>query len=283
MADCFRITYNAENSYDYPVTAATWQFLILPLENESQHHLKFEFSNSLGAYWELSHSGFGFRTIRVRSKGPVSRISFTAEISLIKEVVNPFAFNPEMVPPFNGPELKLQDFRLTFARYIRPTHLTTLPPGSAALYSWDQGEGYLEKLQALNTWVYEYLYYTPGVTDVDTSLEEVLGLNKGVCQDFAHLFIALARNKGIPARYVSGYLHQGKGYFGDAQMHAWAEAWVPGIGWIGFDPTNNILAASNHIKVAHGRDYDDCAPLKGIVFGEGENTSQHAVAVQSQQ
>ncbi len=137
-------------------------------------------------------------------------------------------------------------------------------------------------LQRLMHWVYKELFYTPNVTCVDTRLEEVIRLKKGVCQDFSHLFIAIARVNGIPSRYVSGYLHQGHGYFGDSQMHAWTECFIPGLGWIGFDATNNIIANEDHIKVAHEKDYRDCFPFQGIIYTRGENHTQHLVQVIAQ-
>jgi transglutaminase-like putative cysteine protease len=93
----------------------------------------------------------------------------------------------------------------------------------------------------------------------------------------------MARQNGIPTRYVSGYLNQEHGLLGDSQMHAWAEAYIPFVGWKGFDPTNNILANTNHIKVCHGKDYNDCSPLRGVIYSNGQNVTSHTVLVQSQQ
>lgn len=274
MAEVYTIAYAAENVYEHPVIEACWQFLIVPEENTSQAQVSFSFQNSAGAPWERSSNGFGFTTIRVRNRHALERISFRAEFRVTKTQVNPFDFNGASPPVYDPKELHDLDFRLQFSTYLRPTPLTLLPP-SAAFFRLTEGVNLLDNLKALNLWVYEDLKYTPGLTHVDTQLEEILEHRQGVCQDFAHLFVAIARYHGLPARYVSGYLHQGLGFFGDAQMHAWAEVWVPGIGWIGFDPTNNILAASDHIKVAHGRDYSDCAPIKGVLYGPGTNTSMH--------
>ena len=77
-------------------------------------------------------------------------------------------------------------------------------------------------------------------------------------------------------------MHQGNGYFGDSQMHAWVECCLPETGWIGFDPTNNLIAAENHIKVAHGKDYTDCPPLKGVVYSSGKNETEYTVQVSAQ-
>ncbi|NNC34827.1 MAG: transglutaminase family protein, partial [Croceitalea sp.] len=163
--------------------------------------------------------------------------------------------------------------------YLYKTHFTTLPLKHRELFVFDKNASIFENLNALNHWTFLHLYFKTGVTDVKTTLDEIIEKRHGVCQDFSHLFCALARENGVPARYVSGYLHQGNGYFGDSQMHAWAEAYIPNIGWIGFDPTNDLLAGTNHIKVAHGRDYSECSPLKGVVYSSGSNETSHTVNV----
>ena len=110
--------------------------------------------------------------------------------------------------------------------------------------------------------------YGPAVTSVYTGVEEVLELRAGVCQDFAHLFIAAARAMGVPARYVSGYIHiAGARGVTEGASHAWAEAWIPGSGWVGFDATHPVRAGENHVRVAAGRDYRDAAPTRGVYVG----------------
>ena len=114
--------------------------------------------------------------------------------------------------------------------------------------------------------------YAPGATDADSPIEQVLETRRGVCQDYAHVMIALARGWGIPSRYVSGYLHL-EGVEGEqtpeGASHAWAEFRLPGLGWVGFDPTNGAPADHRHVRVAVGRDYADAAPTRGVLFGGG--------------
>jgi transglutaminase-like putative cysteine protease len=122
--------------------------------------------------------------------------------------------------------------------------------------------------------IYKTIEFKPGFTTVNTPVETVIKLRKGVCQDFAHLMITCLRNMGLPARYVSGYLETvplpGKEKLvGADASHAWVAVFFPEIGWVEFDPTNGILPSYKHIIVAYGRDYHDVAPLKGIVFSSG--------------
>ncbi|WP_192821318.1 transglutaminase family protein [Rufibacter sp. LB8] len=130
--------------------------------------------------------------------------------------------------------------------------------------------------------MYDLLEFDPEPTDVHTPVSEVLELKRGVCQDFTHLFLALARLSKIPCRYVSGYLNQGLNLTGTAVMHAWAEAYLPGFGWQGFDPTNNLLADSNYNKAANGTDYGDCSPLKGVLKTNGGQETKYHVKVHPQ-
>ena len=124
--------------------------------------------------------------------------------------------------------------------------------------------------------------YEPGSTEVDSSLEQVLETGRGVCQDYTHVMLAVARSWGIPSRYVSGYVHS-DGASGEAAeagvSHAWAEFLLPGLGWLGLAPTNDTLADLCHIPVAVGRDYVDAVPTRGTVFGGGKSTLEVRVSV----
>lgn len=110
------------------------------------------------------------------------------------------------------------------------------------------------------------IVYTTGVTEVDTPIEEVVRVGRGVCQDMAHLMIAVARRRGVAARYVSGWLHL-PGLEGPGESHAWVELAVPGMGWVEFDPTHPAPSTEHYVRLAVGRDYDDVPPLRGSYLG----------------
>ncbi|WP_282180559.1 transglutaminase-like domain-containing protein [Maribacter stanieri] len=279
----FEVTYKAENIYADWVHDAHWQFLIIPFENESQHEVQIEFSNSLYANTEYSINGFGFKTLRVHPKKKFKQISFEAKFKFKKEEIDPYDFNINSDLSVEYNELEHFDFKITHERFLKQTIYTKLNSTQDLLYKFDTTVSVFQNLENLNHWIYKFIQFKTGVTKVGTLLKGLLLNKQGVCQDFAHLFCALARTNGIPTRYVSGYLDQNSGYMGDSQMHAWVECYIPGIGWKGFDPTNNILANTNHIKVCHGKDYNDCSPLKGIIHTGGQNKTTHTVMVQSQQ
>jgi transglutaminase-like putative cysteine protease len=132
-------------------------------------------------------------------------------------------------------------------------------------------------LDALTEHIHARFEYRPDITTVYTAVDEVLKLRSGVCQDFAHLFLAVARAMGVAARYVSGYITRVDGHVGHGASHAWAEAWIPGRGWIGYDPTNPVKAGDHHVRVAVGRDYRDVAPTRGVYLGAATEALEVAV------
>jgi transglutaminase-like putative cysteine protease len=130
--------------------------------------------------------------------------------------------------------------------------------------------------------IYTRFAYNQRSTRVDSPIDDALEARAGVCQDFAHIFIALARRLGMPARYVSGYLFHSGGSAersADGATHAWVEVLMPELGWIGIDPTNNLMAGERHIRVATGRDYSDVPPTRGVFKGTSEVRSELSVAV----
>ncbi len=121
--------------------------------------------------------------------------------------------------------------------------------------------------------------YEPESTSIETPLLEVLASRRGVCQDFAHLMIGALRARGLAARYVSGYLRGDADLQGAQASHAWVSVFMPGHGWLDFDPTNNVMPSTTHLTLAWGRDYGDIPPVKGITMGGGKHTLEVDVRV----
>jgi transglutaminase-like putative cysteine protease len=140
----------------------------------------------------------------------------------------------------------------------------------------------LTLLRDLNRDLYREIAYTKESTSVDSPIEVALRAKQGVCQDITHIMIALVRNIRIPCRYVSGYLHHDSRHAdrsADGATHAWVEALLPGLGWVGFDPTNNLVAGGRHIRTAIGRDYTDVPPTIGMMKGSAQTQLQVRVRV----
>ncbi|MET0728400.1 MAG: transglutaminase family protein [Acidimicrobiales bacterium] len=160
------------------------------------------------------------------------------------------------------------------------------------------GDDVVGTVLAIHRFVHTSLQYTPGATYIGVDVNEVLAEARGVCQDYAHLAVALCRSIGIPARYVSGYFFAksdatGKDTDGDeveVQTHAWFEAAVPGWGWLALDPTNAQQVGLRHIAIGVGRDYDDVPPVRGVYSGAGRPSTdalvemrRHSVALHQRQ
>lgn len=167
--------------------------------------------------------------------------------------------------------------------FLRPSPLTVM---SDALSAWiagfetDSNDSPLDRLSRLAEKIRGSFDYVPGSTDVDSTIDDLLTQGKGVCQDYVHLMLSVARTWGIPARYVSGYIYDTTSDGSTANaMHAWLECWLPEIGWLSFDPTNKELNQSVLIPVAVGRDYRDVIPSRGITLGGGHSRLTVGVSV----
>lgn len=164
------------------------------------------------------------------------------------------------------------------SHYARPTELLH---ALAREVRAERRDDPLTVLREINSSIYDAFAYEPQSTRVDSPIDDALGTRKGVCQDYTHIFIALARQMRVPCRYVSGYLFHRVEYNDRSAQdatHAWVEALLPGLGWVGFDPTNNLVAGERHVRVAVGRDYADVPPTRGVFKGAAD--SEVSVAVQ---
>ncbi|WP_418264332.1 transglutaminase family protein [Flavobacterium faecale] len=134
--------------------------------------------------------------------------------------------------------------------------------------------------QECSAYIYKNFKYSKGITNINTTLDEILEIKQGVCQDFAHVLLQLMRTVGIPARYVSGYICPNKaGLRGEGATHAWVEIYSPSQGWLGIDPTNNIWTMDNHVKLSVGLNFNDCTPVKGTFKGLAKQSLSVLVSI----
>jgi transglutaminase-like putative cysteine protease len=186
-------------------------------------------------------------------------------------------------------QIQIQDqtFEILDARqYVLDSPMVTISPELAnyAQSSFQPNRALVDVVHDLMQRIYKDFTYDPAFTTIATPLSEVLSFRRGVCQDFAHLAIGCLRAYGIAARYISGYVETlpepGKQRLvGADASHAWFSVYIPGTGWLDFDPTNNTVPLDQHITLAWGRDYADVTPLKGIAFGGGQHTLSVSVDV----
>jgi transglutaminase-like putative cysteine protease len=258
-----RITHSTLFSYESPVAETVMELRLQPQATAAQRLLDFVLevqpTGPLSSYVD----GFG-NTVH-----HLERIQAQTSLEVVAHIHVECNGEPEPAgggpPPldmlrFRGPVTKIPGIR-RLAAPVRQGLGSTAPAQEAAV-----GE--------LTAVIAARLRYEKGATTVHSGVAEVLALGAGVCQDFAHVLIACCRLLGIPARYVSGYVYEGE----DAthESHAWVEAWFPGMGWRGFDPTHPVRVGDRHVKVAVGRDYTDCAPTRGVYVGSGGNSTMEA-------
>lgn len=165
--------------------------------------------------------------------------------------------------------------------FCRATPLTEPGPAVAALARSINGgpDPALGRLHNLNARLHETIRFDTEATGAETSAEQAAAAGHGVCQDFAHIFIAATRLMGVPARYVSGHLFRRDGAHVQEAAHAWAEGWVGDLGWVAFDPANGICADDAYVRVACGLDYRDAAPVAGARSGGGSEELKVEVTV----
>jgi len=168
---------------------------------------------------------------------------------------------------------RIEDHWLDAKSFTLPSPLV-MPSSDLEVFakpSFSTGRPLFEAVHELSTRIYKYFEYIPNFTTIATPLQKVVQARKGVCQDFAHVAIGCLRALGLPARYVSGYIEtippEGESALvGAVASHAWFSTYIPELGWVDFDPTNNQITKDQHITVAWGRDYSDVPPLKGVIF-----------------
>ena len=278
----FDIEYSIENKYDSEVRKANYQLLLIPENNSEQKVLDYRFSCSENKEIFISKNIFGFDIISYYIIKPFTEFWFKLFVRIQKQEFNPFHVSP-LLPGIEFEIINTIDFQIDNHLFLTSTELTQMPRSVNVSFPVYSGETQVfDYLLKLNNFIYQLLEYSPESTDVNTPISKVLQIKKGVCQDFAHLFISVCRQNKIPARYVSGYLNQGAGFAGSSQLHAWVEALIPDLGWVGFDATNNLLADHHYIKIAHGTDYRDCSPIIGVLETTGLQKSIHSVKVTNQ-
>ena len=201
--------------------------------------------------------------------------------------VKPNAFLPDALP-LNAWDVidSVKDDREYFDFLLEGkfTQSSALLKKFADEIDWRRRGDPLSLLRELNSHMYQAFDYKQHVTKADSPIDVALGARLGVCQDFTHIMLTLVRQLGIPARYVSGYLFHQSEYLDRSDedaSHAWLEAWLPELGWVGFDPTNNLIVNDRHIRVSIANDYADASPSRGVF--KGMATTELGVRVQVSQ
>lgn len=248
-----KIAHRTEYSYDQPVAYALQRLRLVPLSGPTQTVANWTLAIE-GAAEEvryLDHFGNDTRLVSVTGAAHAVVVTASGEVDTQDKA------------GVLGPGKGFAPLWL----YLPATELTAAEERVGALAASVPDGAPLERLHRLMRSVFERIVWKPGTTGIATTAEQALAQGTGVCQDHAHAFIAAARKLGIPARYVSGYLLM-DGTTDQAASHAWAEAHVAGLGWVGFDCANDVCPDGRYVRVACGRDYREAAPVSGIILGQ---------------
>ena len=275
------INHATKFRYSAPITESIMELRMQPLTEGPQRCLKFDLSLKPSARVTSYRDHLGNAVHHFDIPGRHTQLVINAK-SLIETL--PREEPPEALPPGAWNELDALVEGGDYWDMLMPSHFAQQ---SATLLDFareldlKRRDDPLTVLRELNAAIYNAFDYVPQSTSADSPIDEALEARKGVCQDYSHIMIALARSLRVPCRYVSGYLFHRVEYNDRSAQdatHAWVEALLPGLGWVGFDPTNNLLAGQRHIRVAVGRDYSDVPPTRGVFKGAAE--SELSVAVQ---
>lgn len=254
------IVHSTSYHYTGPIAESVMELRLRPMDGAGQRCVDFKLELSPGIKPRQYVDGYGNNVHYFNLVKPHTRLGITSR-STVETGLAPDDQGEELVQDFLRFRSPVND--VAGVRELALAHAIGRPRSAEAIE---------HALDELTMTISRDFTYDRTITNVYSTVDEVLELRGGVCQDFAHLFVAVARAMGVPARYVSGYLHlQGEGGATTAS-HAWAEAWVSGKGWIGFDATRPIRISEHHVRLAVGRDYTDAAPTRGVYVGSATGT-----------
>lgn len=267
------LRYVTTFTYDTEVSESHNSLRASPAQTPHQRLLRYEVDVSPTARIVSYHDYWGTRVDSFGVVGKHSRLTVAADAEV--ETSSPPS-------PGDGGSWRDAAYRNEFHEYLTPTPHATWTDQIAhwAADTVNRCATVTEAAAAIQAAVGAQLDYEPGSTVVGTSVEEVFAHGRGVCQDYAHLALAAFRSLGLPARYVSGYLYAADSSSGESptdddeievSTHAWVEVHIPHHGWWGLDPTNQLVVGDRHVKIGHGRDYEDVTPLRGVYHGAAKS------------
>jgi transglutaminase-like putative cysteine protease len=261
------VQHETRLEYSEPVSEWVAEVRMEPASNEDQTCRSFHLAVSQPTAPFRFQDGFGNRVHHFNLLAPLQEVRILAAGIVETHPRGEGSRTSRAAYPLEPAELPLAV--LDYLRLRGPVAATPRlgplldalrPPPSCPLGPWAAG---------VSDYIRSHFEYARDVTDATSPIDDVLEQGKGVCQDFAHLMIAVMRSFGVPARYVSGYLHRPNQ---ESESHGWCEVWLPDLGWVGLDPTNGRPADDHFVKVAVGRDFSDVPPNKGVYRGRAEET-----------
>lgn len=275
----FKIRHITKYTYEVPVRDSANQIMLYPVADEHQEITLHAITVTGNPAIELHNDIFENKIGTFTHPLPHQELVIDSKL----EVITSSKDLPDDVKPVNEQWQALETIRqeIPYIDFLRLETFSGLPEIQRIIDDvQQQGSSPLVSAKHFCSYVYENFSYQKGITTVETTLDEIWRIKSGVCQDFAHILLVLLRSLKIPARYVSGYICPNKnGMRGEGATHAWVEAYIPFYGWLGLDPTNNCIANENHVRLAVGKNFTDCSPVKGTYRGTSNHTLEVAVTV----
>ncbi len=256
-----RISHLTRYRYGTPATSVIQILRLTPRNHDGQYVSRWRIDVSADCRLDAHEDAFGNITHSFTADGPFTELEVAVEGEVeTRDTQGIVRGAVERFPP---------------SLYLRETTLTHPDADIGALASAaraDAGQDTLKLLHGLLERIHSEMVYDTDPTHVATTAAEAYALKRGVCQDLTHIFIAAARSIGVPARYIGGYFHRNDGVTEQEAGHAWAEVFVPDLGWVAFDAANGICATDAHVRVAVGLDYLGAAPVRGMRYGGAAET-----------
>jgi transglutaminase-like putative cysteine protease len=279
----YSVRHITQFAYDPAIRESVMEVRVQPRSEAQQRCLTFSLDSFPTSNIMIYRDYLGNTVHHFDIPGRHSQLKITAQ-SLVEVTPPPV---PQTLQMGSWEELDAAVAQGDYWEMLLPSHFartTNLLLDLAKELKLERRESPLETLLGLTQGLYDTFTYVPNSTSVDSPIDDALRSRQGVCQDVSHVMIALVRHLRVPCRYVSGYLfHAKKNGHEDRSpegaTHAWVEAFLPGAGWVAFDPTNNLLGSERHIRVALGRDYADVPPTRGVYKGEAESELSVTVVV----
>ena len=263
----FKIQHITKYSYEGPVRDSANQIILFPIKDDYQEVVKQELHITGNPVVDTHIDYYGNEVGSFTYSDSHALLVINSKLDVITKP-RPLPVN-DIFPEQHWEDLKRLQYMVPYIDFLKQEYFE----GFAELQEFVERERnkneapYQVAIQFCN-WVYKNFEYIKGVTTVETTLDEVWKLKAGVCQDFAHILMVMLRLLKIPARYVSGYIcTHSSAMRGAGATHAWAEVYIPDYGWLGIDPTNNCVANETHVRLAVGRNFSDCSPVKGVYKG----------------
>jgi transglutaminase-like putative cysteine protease len=265
----FKIQHTTKYEYDRLVRESMNEIKIFPLVSDHQKTIRHELVitgnpevQQFIDYWGNTVGIFNLMT---------AHRELIIDSRLVVDTLSDDQLHINFISDFNELFLEIRD-NLRMIELSRPDYIqsqSVILQMAALCYSADHAVALTVKNCC--DYIFKEFKYIKGITNVETTVDQILEHRAGVCQDFAHVMLQILRTLQIPSRYVSGYICPNKsGLRGEGATHAWVEAWIPRCGWVGVDPTNNVWVTNTHVKLATGRHFNDCTPVKGAFKGPAQ-------------